>query len=72
MKKIIKINKKALKKFNMFDIGVLKICLFSIGAIAAVYFTDFFSSIIFILWAIFAFSWLFLVFKVYISNNEEK
>ncbi len=60
----LKIN-NVVRHFNVFDVGILKLCLFSFGVIFGVYFFSFFNGIKFVLWIVFALTWLYIVIKTF-------
>ncbi len=55
----------AAKKYTVWDFGLFKLCLFSLGIIFGVYFYTFFSTYMPIVWAIFIASWAWLVYKTF-------
>ena len=55
----------AARKYTVLDFGLFKLCLFSFGIIAGVYFYTFFSMYMPIVWAIFVASWAWLVYKTF-------
>lgn len=57
--------KHIIKYFTVLDIGILKLCLFTIGVLAGVYFFNFFDSIRLVLWILFLLSWLYIIVKVF-------
>ncbi len=52
-------------QFTVVDFGVLKLCLISIGIILGTIFQSFFSEILWIIWALFIISWLYIIIKVF-------
>jgi small multidrug resistance family-3 protein len=65
---MIKFINKALdaaRKYNMWDYGVLKICLFSLGVVIGAAFPTFFQSIIVIVAVVFTVSYLYLIYKTF-------
>ncbi len=64
MKYFRKLN-TVMKHFTIWDIGVLKVCLFAIGVLAGVYFFSFFDRILFGVWIVFVLAWVYIVVKVF-------
>ncbi len=54
-----------LEHFGFVDIGILKLCLVSIGILLGVYFTAFFDRFVVVVWILFILSWLYIVVKVF-------
>ena len=65
MKAFFKKINRVMRHFTVLDIGVLKLCLLSIGIILGVYLFDFFDDVRVLLWIIFVLSWLYIVVKVF-------
>ena len=65
MKKLIEKLLNAAKKYNVWDYGWLKICLFSLGIIFGVYFKEFFASYLPIICIIFIASYIWLMYKTF-------
>ncbi len=60
----------AAKKYNPVDFSILKICLFSIGVLCGVYFSQFFSRYISIVWGIFIISYIWIMYKTFIKYRK--
>ena len=60
----------AVRKFSPVDMLVLKLCLLSLGVVFGVYLFDFFSSVIAVVWIVFAASWLYVVARVFFNNKQ--
>lgn len=65
MKNLIEKLLNAARKYNVWDYGWLKICLFSLGIIFGVYFNAFFSNYMPIIWAIFIVSYVWIFYKTF-------
>ncbi len=65
MKRLMQKIESVMAHTTMFDIGVLKLCLLALGIIFGVYFVNFFSNILLIVWLIFGLTWLYIVIKVF-------
>ena len=63
------------RQYTIMDFGLLKLCLFSAGVLAALYFHETFERGIVIIWIFFIGSWLVILLKtvvVYWDKTEEK
>ncbi len=67
MKKLIASSLESVKQYTVWDFGLLKVCLFSFGIIFGVYFYQFFSSYLPIVWTIFIVSYAFIMYKTFIK-----
>lgn len=65
MKGFIEKALNAAKKFNVWDFGLFKICLFSLGIIFGVYFNNFFLAYIQTIWVLFIATWVWLLYKTF-------
>ncbi len=54
-----------MRHFTILDMGILKLCLLSLGVILGVYFYQFFDQLRVLLWVLFVLSWLFIIVKVF-------
>ena len=52
-------------QFTVIDVGILKLCLITIGIILGTIFQPFFSDILWIIWALFIISWLYIIIKIF-------
>lgn len=62
MKKLIELAMGSVKRFNMWDFAIFKLCLFALGIIFGVYFTIFFLNNILIIWTIFIITYIWLMY----------
>lgn len=53
------------KKYTIWDFGLLKITLISLGILLGTYFSNFFLSIIMLIWIIFVISYAFIMYKTF-------
>ena len=65
MKNVMKKMHNVMSHFTIVDIGILKLCLLSLGIILGAIFVRFFGDILVALWVIFILSWLYIVIKVF-------
>ncbi len=65
MKKFFEELHGVLSYFGFLDIGMLKVCLASIGVLLGVYFFEFFDRFVVAVWVLFILSWLYIVVKVF-------
>jgi hypothetical protein len=55
--------KQSAENFSIFDIGVLKICLFALGILSGVYFYRFFSTKTKLVWAVYISSFVYVMYR---------
>ncbi len=63
------------KRYTIMDIGILKICLLSMGILLGIYFYASLESLRWLFWVLFVLSWLFIVLKtfgVYWNQSDDK
>ena len=70
MKKLIEKLLNAARKYNVWDYGWLKICLFSLGIIFGAYFNAFFLKYITLIWIIFIVSYVWLLYKTFAKYTK--
>lgn len=70
MKNLIDKTLSAARKYNVWDYGFLKITLFSVGILFGAYFSQFFLNYIFIIWALFIVSYIWILYKTFIKYKE--
>ncbi len=51
--------------FTIFDMGIFKTCLISIGIILGIYFKDTLQPALWLFWTLFILSWLYIMFKIF-------
>lgn len=62
---------EATKQYTVVDFGFLKLCLISIGILFGVYFSQFFSSYLSIVWIIFIVSYIFIMYKTFVKYYKK-
>ncbi len=67
MKKLIGTVLGSTKQYTVWDFGLLKVCLVSIGILLGVYFSEFFLSYLSIVWVIFTASYIFIMYKTFVK-----
>ncbi len=70
MKTWIQFVLKSTQRFNVFDYGMLKLCLISLGIIIGVYLAHTFEDFLWVFWMLFLLSWLYIVVRVF--TNQAK
>lgn len=55
------------KQYTVWDFGFLKVCLFSMGILFGVYFSQFFLPYISIVWLIAIVSYVFIMYKTFVK-----
>lgn len=65
MKELINKVMGSARQYTVWDFGFLKVCLFSAGVLFGVYFSQFFSSYLSIVWVIFIVSYIFIMYKTF-------
>jgi len=68
MKKLIDYLMKSVSKFTIWDYAWFKICLFSLGIIFGVYFSQFFLQYILLVWIAFALTYSWLIYKIFFKK----
>ena len=69
MKELINRALRAARKYTLWDYAFLKITLISLGILIGSYFPDFFQSHTSLLWIIFLISYLFIIFRTFVSHT---
>jgi len=65
MKKLINRALNSTKNYTVFDFGILKITLVSVGILLGAYFSKFFLSNILLVWIIFIISYVVIMYKTF-------
>ncbi len=63
---------KAAKSYDIWDYQWLKLTLFSFGILVGTYFAQFFMQYVFIVWAIFILSYIWIMYKTFVKYWEKK
>ena len=58
------------KKYTVLDYGFLKITLISFGILIGTYFSNFFSNYTSLLWIIFLISYLWIIYRTFITHRN--
>ena len=67
MRELIKKVMGATKYYTVWDFGFLKVCLFSLGLLFGIYFSQFFSSYMAVVWVAFAVSYAFIMYRTFVK-----
>ena len=67
MKKFINKALEAARKYTIWDWGLLKICLFSLGLLIGLYFAQSLGPYATFVWAFFVFSYVWIAYKTFIQ-----
>jgi hypothetical protein len=67
MRNLINQALQAARKYNVWEWGMLKICLFSLGVIVCAVFYPFFSKYLFVVCIVFGAIWVWLVYRTFIK-----
>lgn len=70
MKNLINKLLGAAKKYTVLDYGFLKITLISFGILIGTYFSNFFSNYTSLLWIIFLISYLWIIYRTFITHRN--
>ena len=60
----------ATRKYTVWDLGFLKLALFSLGLLIGVYFAQFVGQYMTYVWAFFVFSYLWIIYKTLIQYRD--
>lgn len=71
MKNLIDRLMDAARKYNVWDFGLFKITLCSLGILLGAYFATFFLKYIALIWGIFIASYAWIAYKTFIKYKEE-
>ena len=72
MKRFIDRALNAAKLYNVWDYGWLKVTLISFGILVGTYFAQFFHQFIVIVWAVFALSYIWIIYKTFFKYWGKK
>lgn len=72
MKKLIDFSMRVAKQFNFMDYTVFKICLVSLGILLGAYLSQFFLSIISIVWAVAIVSYIWMIYKMFVVYRKKQ
>lgn len=70
MKKLIEDMLKAVRKYNIWDYGWLKMALCSFGILLGAYFSEFFLRYITVIWILFFVSYVWIIYKTLVKYKD--
>lgn len=71
MRKFIDKAINSARQYTLWDWGFLKITLFSLGLLVGVYFAQIFSQYMTFIWAIFIFSYIWVIYKTLVQYRNK-
>ncbi len=70
MKQWVEFVRRSVSRFSVFDFGMLKLCLISIGVLIGVYLHQTLDGFMWLFWLLFVSSWLYIVVRTFTVQEK--